>query len=804
MTERAQGSGNVHDSKTIAQRIADAVAMFTVSAICLVLLLFVAHGTIVRTYEQLIVDKLLAQGGLVQSTLETFVRPGLPLRQFTGFQKLSEPMVKQDDMLDSMTAYDREGEVIFAAGDTRALALPPTNEQTLQSGVATMRSDSRYLQVVLPLRNKFERVGDLVMTVYRHRATEKVASLFRPVIIAAVTAAVGFGLVVFLVNGSAPHLRRRRVAAGFAASYMLVAAAIALMMINLFSEGAQSKGRVLADSLGQRLHDIMNFGLVLEQIDGLQEVLTEYRQLNPDIASAGVTVNGRIVVHSDPKQVGRYWQTDAATHEYRLDLRPPEHPRASTVVLAVPKAIVYWQVLRSVKNFAALFVASSFFAFLFMQVAQAIQQAMQSAQSRPETWREHAALDLVKPVFFLAVFVDHLAYAFLPQFVNEVAGRQGLSASYVAMPFMAYYLFFALVLVPAGRYEQRVGSRPLIQCGLLLTAASLIMIALGASFEMLVVARAIAGVGQGMLFIAIQSFVLAKSTAEHRTQANTIIVFGFQAGMISGMAIGSLLVGQITPAGVFVLGAAIAGCIMLYVRLALPDSKPDVSHSTWFIGTGDIWREITAMARDAKFSRTILLIGIPAKAVMTGIILFAMPLFLHTRGFAQEDIGQMTMIYAACVIFSSTWTARIADASANTGAILSWGAILTAGGLVVIALCGWDALATHEHAQPIITALMIVGVAMIGIAHGFINAPVITHVTQTDVAQRCGSGQVGATYRFIERAGHTLGPILMGQVFYFVGVSYAAFSWAGLAILTLGLVFLLSERAGRPATQEYA
>lgn len=784
--------GNI---KSLAQRVAEAVTMFAVSAICLVLLLFVAHGTVAKTYEQLITEKLLAQGQLVQSSLESFIRPGLPLSQYVGFQQLTDTMVKNDEMMNSVGAFDREGEVIFMTSDRRLRALPPTGERPLLADLATVRSDPNHLQVVLPLRNKFERVGDLVVSIDRARLTQKVDSYFHAPIYVALIAALSFGAM--MVTGWLGKTGRgsRRVAVAFAATYLCVAVTIALTMVSVFSAGAQSKGRALADSLGQRLGGIVDLGLQLDQIDGLDEVLTEYRRLNPDVAAAGVTVNGRIVVHSEPALIGRYWASDPANHEYKSDLTPLNHPRTASVVLAVPKSIVYWQVLRSVKNFAALFVASSLCAFLFLQVAQAVQQALQTSEERKTSWREIAALDLVKPIFFLAVFVDHLTYAFLPQFVNEVVQRQGLPATYVATPFMAYYLCFALALMPAGRYERHVGSRPLIIGGLTLTAVGFLSMAVVASFELFVLARCIVGIGQGTLFIAIQSFILAKSAREHRTKANTIIVFGFQAGMISGMAIGSLLVGQITPAGVFTLGFLIAAMVVAYALLVLPPSGATAGVAGGPAGAGEIWRDIGTMMRDAKFRRSILLIGIPAKAVLTGVVLFALPLILFARGYAQEDIGQITLLYAASVIFSSIWAARIADASANTGMILSWGAILTAIGLATIAAGGWSPIAALPLAQAFTTLLTVIGVCLIGVAHGLINAPVVTHVMQTAVAARSGGAQVGAAYRFMERAGHTLGPIIMGHLFVQVGVSYVAFAWVALVILALGILFLIGTRA---------
>eukprot|EP01036_Dinobryon_divergens_P055513 gene55513-74116_t len=71
------------------RRVIDAVAMFMVALISLVLLIYVAYGEAKRTYEQFQIDKLVAQGQVIQSAVEGFVRPGLPIHQFVGFNGLA-------------------------------------------------------------------------------------------------------------------------------------------------------------------------------------------------------------------------------------------------------------------------------------------------------------------------------------------------------------------------------------------------------------------------------------------------------------------------------------------------------------------------------------------------------------------------------------------------------------------------------------------------------------------------------------------------------------------------------------------
>jgi predicted MFS family arabinose efflux permease len=787
---------------SIWRRLADAATMFVVSFVCLVLLIFVAHGTATRTNEQLLVEKLVAQAQLVQSAMETYLRPGLPLRQFTGFHQITDQMVKVDLLLDGMVVLDTDGDKVFIAGNVANRTLPPTDEVAVANGTAKMRTSSRDLQIILPLRNKFERVGDLVVTMDRNQSSHLVERAFLPAVIIAALASVIFSTVVFASAGSPPTQRKRRVAFAFTLTFLAVAAAVVLTMITVFSDAAQSKGRALADSLGQRLDDIFVYGLLLEQIDGLDEVLADYRRLNPDISAVGITVKDRVAVHTDHALIGRYWSSDPANYEYQVSLTHEGHPRPVQVVLALPKSIVYWQVARSVKNFAALFIASAFFAFLFMQVAHAMQQAR--GDNKRVDWRSSAALELIKPSFFLAVLADHLSYAFLPQLVSQIVDKSGLPAGYVAVPFMAYYLCFALALMPAGRYELRFGCRPLVLGGLILTTGGLLAMALLPEFHLVVMARAVGGVGQGMLFIGLQSYVLNNAVREHRTKANAIIVFGFQAGMISGMAIGSLLVGQIGPIGVFLLAALISALVFLYTMTVLP--KEQMPRATTGPTSREIWREIGLMLRDLQFVKSFLLIGVPAKAVLTGVVLFAMPLLLHARGVAQEDIGQITMIYAACVIFSSTCVASIADRTNGTKTILVWGALLTAVGLLTIAASAADAVTQNPHATVLATLLAVGGIALVGVAHGLINAPVVTHVTETLVASRIGTGPVAAAYRFLERAGHTLGPIVMGQLFLHLGPTPLTLIWVAAGVAVLGLIFSLPTRgsASPNLREEYA
>ncbi len=788
MTDAAVKSAVTPDPYSLSRRMADASTMFLVSLLSVLLLIFIAHGTTKRTFEQLLIDKGAAQVELVRNSIEAYIRPGLPLRQFTGFNQQTSSIIEGDKALISIIVELSDGELVFSQGDATTRTLASSNESSTIHNDGEVRKSEAVLQIILPLRNKFERVGNIVLTTDRGAIRKELSAQTQLNLMIGLVLCAAFALIVFRSSRGESKSDRRVIAMAFTACFAIVAVAVILSMISVFTTGAESKGRALATSLGQRLDDIPQLGLQLDQVEGLDAILDSYRQLSPEISSIAITVNGAFAVHTDRTKIGTRWSSNAEQSEYKVLLTPLNHPRAAQVILSVPRNYVFWQVVRNVKNYGALFVASALFAVLFLQVAHAVQTFRPAEGRRLVDWRSDMALELVKPVFFLAVFVDHLSYAFLPQFVTGLITNNGDMIAGAAWPFTAYYLCFALALMPAGHYCAKLGSRNLVIGGLVLVAIGLACMALVQTLLEAVGARAIAGVGQGILFIGVQSYILANARRDNKTRSNGIIVYGFQGGMISGMAIGSLLVGEIGAIGVFVAAACIAALAVGYCLLLMPADEPQARVA--FADEAGEQGVFAAMIgslkllRDPQFAQAILLIGIPAKAVLTGVILFGLPLMLNAMDFAKEDIGQITMVYAACVILSSAVAGHLADRMQTCKTMLVSGTLLTAAGLIVFSAAGQETISTASNAVALKALLFAFGTALIGFAHGLINAPVVTFITETAVANRLGEATTAAGYRFLERCGHMIGPMVVGYLFFLFGPTPQAFTWlAGLMVV---------------------
>jgi len=781
----------------LRHRLAYGATMLVVCGLSLLLLIYVGFGEAQRTYPNFHFEKLAAQGRIVQNAMDAYVRSGLPLSQFGGFNGMAKDIRESDPSIAQIALFDTSGQILMAVGEAKVGLLVDGRAGAAVPGTRyELGSDGSYYQVALPLRSRFETVGWIAVGVPRATIAARLhASIEMPLI------AVGGLSLLFAAFAtlSAPRLAGRRVPwlqIGYLVTFAGMAALVLTQLVQLYAEGAQEKSRALAASLGQRLGDIFEYNLSLGSLDGLDRVFSDYRRLNPEISAAGMTVDGVVRFHTNAQAIGKPWVTVPGTYEFATEVSPPGHPRRVTVTVALPGDVVTQQVARSAKNFAALFVATGFLASLFLQLAGAVHHMR--ARENGAAAREGERLDVVRPVFFVAMFVEHMTYSFLPQFVHHAADQAGLPASLASSPFLLYYASFALTLIPAGYLSRRWGARSLIYGGLLVSACGVTALALPAGFWVLLLARAFSGIGQGMLFIGVQNYVLSVSSPERRTQGAAIIVFGFQGGMIAGTAIGSLLVTYTGSIPVFLLAGLLGLASALYTVLLVP-SIPGGPGAEAEAGVGAAFRRLLRDARlvgaDGGFLRSMLLIGVPAKAVLTGVVVFALPLILARRGYPQDDIGQVIMLYALGVLVASSYASRVVDRTGRSAWALVLGAGASGVGLLLVGLA---------PAAPHSAVVLLAGVVLVGLAHGCINAPIVTHVAELEVSNRIGVEAVTATYRFLERLGHALGPVLVAQLLLFNGQDAGAVAWIGAAVVALGLLFAARIDAGPTRLQRGA
>jgi predicted MFS family arabinose efflux permease len=787
-------------------RVADGVTMLIVSVMALLLLVYVGYGASHQRYTRYILTGATTQAEVVRGSVEAALRNGVALSQFVGFSTLTRPIIAAENGIDGLKVVDRAGAPVFVTDEAKTIVAKDvlaarSRQATDAPGASDLVWGPDHVVVVMPLHDRFESVGNLLVSIPRNMIDVRLRQAFAPLILGAIGLSLVFAISAAILSQAA---RRSWLPIGYVVIFVAMATAVTWTMTVLYSEGTAAKTNASTASLAQRLKDISAFNLNFDQFDDIDDVLEEYRRLDPDIASAALIVNGVVQVHTSAEHVGRVWSRDAYSFDYEIDIsNPSASAHRIKVAVAVPRQVVVGQVAGSVRDFAALLIASGFFAALFFRFAGVMSDRARGAGGTAEDERlAGRALALARPLFFLAVFVEHLNYPFLPQHVLAIIDGAGLAGTLSSAPFAGYYLAFALSLIPGSWACQRFGSKPLVSWGLFVAACGLVSLPFVDGLATLTGARLLAGIGQGMVFIGIQSYVISLSGTSKRTQGAAIIVFGFQGGMISGTAIGSLLVGYVGATGVFLLSAGIAMTIFAHSIVLLPVDRATGTHAPGrAVGIARLLGDIVRVLKPDDFLGMILLIGIPAKAMMTGVVLFGLPLLLTSRGYSSEAIGQLIMLYAIGVLAASEWISRVVDRTGAVRRVLVWGAILSGGGTLMVGAMGEPGDGVGPTGELV---HLILGIGLMGVAHGLVNAPIVTGIGETAAARRLGVESATAAYRFLERIGHILGPLIVGQIFAHWGRTAVSLAWIGVVIVFLALVFIACHGFERRRAAEIA
>ncbi|HXZ69431.1 MAG TPA: MFS transporter, partial [Streptosporangiaceae bacterium] len=144
----------------------------------------------------------------------------------------------------------------------------------------------------------------------------------------------------------------------------------------------------------------------------------------------------------------------------------------------------------------------------------------------PKTAASRGAATATRPVtaivgvLSLAVFMSSLDL-FIVNLAFPYIGRQypGTSLSSLSWVLNAYTIVFAAVLVPAGRWADRIGRRRVFVAGLATFSVGSALCGLAPGVAALIAARVIQAAGAGLMVPASLSLLLAAVPAQARAKA---------------------------------------------------------------------------------------------------------------------------------------------------------------------------------------------------------------------------------------------------------------------------------------------
>ncbi len=168
----------------------------------------------------------------------------------------------------------------------------------------------------------------------------------------------------------------------------------------------------------------------------------------------------------------------------------------------------------------------------------------------------------------LDLFIVNLAFPYLAVSFHDTNLGQ------LSWVLNGYTIVFAAVLVPAGRFADRVGRRRVLVAGLVLFGAGSLACGLAPGVWWLVGARLVQAVGSGMMVPASLSLLLALAPAGLRAQAiGTWSALG-ALGAACGPVVGGALV-QLDWRWVFWVNLPVGVLAVVLARRVLPESRDE-------------------------------------------------------------------------------------------------------------------------------------------------------------------------------------------------------------------------------------
>ena len=384
------------------------------------------------------------------------------------------------------------------------------------------------------------------------------------------------------------------------------------------------------------------------------------------------------------------------------------------------------------------------------------------------------------------VAVNQLGFGAMVPSLPLYASAFGVSASAVGLTVAIYGFARFAAILPGGQLSDRLGRRPMLAIGGLISAAGSFWCAEATSFAEFNVARVVAGAGAGIILTTGQ-IVLADISPPDRRGRNiatyqTAFLFGFAAGPFPG----GLLAGAYGLATPFLVTGVASLVVTVVAWFLVSETRPAKTRTA----TADVASQIPFFRQMLELLALrgfllVSLISLMNAVLRTGGIFALIPLLATTTlGLSVGEIGFAMMLANVCGLFAAWPAGWVADRMGRKAAIVP-STVLT--GVSMALFCyapsfGWFLAASI--AWSFAAALSIAAPA----AYAADSAP----PGKTAAAM--------SAYRMTADAGYVIGPIALGLLADLTSPAIAIL--AGSAVLiALGVVFAVAspEKPGHEA-----
>lgn len=342
--------------------------------------------------------------------------------------------------------------------------------------------------------------------------------------------------------------------------------------------------------------------------------------------------------------------------------------------------------------------------------------------------------------------------------------RTGLGFSDVGLPWVvnAFFVAFALVLLPAGRLGDRIGTRPVFLSGLVVFTLASLWCGVAGEPASLLAARALQGIGGGMsTAVALGMVARLYTDPVARGRAFAGLAFVGSAGASIGLVAGGLITQALSWPWVFLVNVPFGGVAVTVAFLVL-ERTPGAPTTGGLVPRGLFADRRFAIANGVLF--TMVMAGMSFQYLTT--------LYLQdTLGFGPLVTGAAFLATSGAIAVSSLLVSGKLAAAYGPARTLVAGLVLFAGGMLLMARTPDDG-----------TYWVDVFVPMLAMGTGFgLAMPQVTELAMSAVSPSY-TGVASGFFNTTQQAGGAIG------LFVIAGVAVATDRSVGYVLAAVGLI----------------
>jgi len=369
----------------------------------------------------------------------------------------------------------------------------------------------------------------------------------------------------------------------------------------------------------------------------------------------------------------------------------------------------------------------------------------------------------------------------LPLFLKE---RLGASATLVGVVVATFAAVETVFKTTWGSLADRIGRRPVIVGGLLLSSVAPLLMTLLRHPWLFVPLRLVDGMGSAALWPVAAATMLDRAGGERRATAMGTLNMFFLSGLALGPALGLFVAGFL---GGYTFGFYLASALLLIAAvLAIVVYRDPGAPSTAYQGAAET--SAIGFIQGVRGSPWLLPMLLVAFIQMFGVGLLAPILVIYAHEVVQlsdQWIGTLFLIIVLAVALASVPAGRLADRTGRSRSV-GWGMVAASCGMWLLPLAGKGNL-----------PLLAVAALLLGASYA-ISSPAWLAL-MSEAAPPGSTGMVMGASETAQGAGLVIGPLLGGILYDALGPQ-APFVGSA-ALLSAGTILAVTILRRRQASR---